>query len=131
MPDCCVSKASRSPDKLISAIDLIVEQLHDLAENPIDEEELWKTKMQLKGQFELSGDSPHTRMCRLATQETYFSDILGEQVLDGIESLRTDQIRNCAQQIMNVTPSCGVLIPSELCINENELRGRLGPMVSI
>ena len=100
------------PDELLTALTLIQSELHDLASHSVDEEELWKTKMQLRGQFELSGDSTYTRMSRLATQELYFKQPLGDdEVLNAIDKLESASVQEIAQRFLRTEPSCVVLGP--------------------
>lgn len=118
------------PDDLLTALELIQAELHDLASQPVDEEELWKTKMQLKGQFELSGDSTHTRMSRLATQELYFGNPLGDaEVLNALENIDSSSVQAIAKQLSQSELSCAVLGPemehSETNIRESLQRGSL------
>lgn len=56
-------------------------------EEPADEEELWKAKMQIRGQYLIASENTDTRMSRLATQELYFGRHIPEdEILGQIES---------------------------------------------
>jgi predicted Zn-dependent peptidase len=69
-----VIEGSTMPELLLKVLSLVLEELQDLAQadEPFDPEELWKGKMQLRGQHLISSENSHTRMSRLATQELYF-----------------------------------------------------------
>ena len=89
-------EGSTSPEHLMSVVALTVAELQMLAEleTPIDEEELWTARMQVRGQHLLSADSAHTRMSRLATQEFYFGRHLPEsEVVSEIERVTFEDLR--------------------------------------
>ncbi len=91
-----VIEGSTAPEHLMSVVALTVAELQMLAEfeTPIDEEELWTARMQVRGQHLLSADSAHTRMSRLATQEFYFGRHLPEsEVVREIEGVTFEDLR--------------------------------------
>ena len=72
----------------MAVVALTILELQQLATfaTPIDEEELWTAKMQVRGQHLLSAEHTHTRMSRLATQELYFGRQIAEsEILASIE----------------------------------------------
>ena len=110
------------PDTLLVSLESITTELQRLGNDPVDEEEVWNTKMQMRGQHQLSADSSHTRMSRLMTQEFYFGDYFGEDaVLDGIERVDSTTIQHVAQQLLRNTPSCAVVGPHEGDLVEHQI----------
>lgn len=64
---------------------------------PIDEEELWKAKMNLKSRHLVAGENTHTRMSRLATQEFYFGRALNdEEIIHRIDALTIGHLQDFA-----------------------------------
>ena len=79
-----------APEHLMAVLGTTLLEVCRLAtwDDPIDEEELCKAKMQLRGQHLLASENSHTRMSRLATQEHYFGRLVPEgEVLDAIEGI--------------------------------------------
>lgn len=127
-----VIEGSTLPEQLMQVVALTLIELYQLASNekPIDEEELWTAKMQIRGQHMLAADSMHTRMSRLATQELYFGRQLEEfEVLGHFNEIDLASIQKFAEasflpvlgeaSLAVVGPAC-----SE-CFTEDSLRGLL------
>ena len=100
-----VISGETSVDKLIQSIHLTLSQLTSLAiwENPIQEEELWKSKMQVRSQSRLANDFLSNRVSGIATQEFHFGYRLEEdQIVNEIDEVSIDELQEVA---------CGVLFP--------------------
>jgi len=70
-------------------------------DEPVDEEELWKAKMHIRGQHLIAAENTNTRMSRLATQELYFGRyISGEEVLDQIEAVDAQALQRLADETL-------------------------------
>ena len=85
-----VVEGSTMPEYLMAVLSITLNEVRKLAlgEEPIDEEELWKTKMHLRGRHMVATESSHTVMSRLATQESYFQRYLSsEEVLAEIDRI--------------------------------------------
>jgi predicted Zn-dependent peptidase len=85
-----VVEGSTAPQHLVKVLELTLDALRSLADwsEAVDDEELWKAKMQIRGQHSIGGESTHTRMSRLATQELYFGRYLPrDEVLGQIEAV--------------------------------------------
>jgi predicted Zn-dependent peptidase len=85
-----VVEGSTAPEYFIQVLGLTLAELCRLisGEDPIDEEELWKANMHIRGQHVIAAENTNTRMSRLATQELYFGrHIPGQEVLHHIESV--------------------------------------------
>ena len=93
-----------SPDSVMPAIMGVFNQLAALAfdAESITDEELWKAKMQVKGQAFLASDSIQTRVSRLATQQLYFdAPIPLEDLLRDIEAVEMDSVRRVAHRVFS------------------------------
>ena len=91
-----VIEGSTAPEHLTAVLALTIMELQQLAtfDSPIDEEELWTAKMQVRGQHLLSAEHTHTRMSRLATQELYFGRQVSEsEILAGIEQVTGEDLQ--------------------------------------
>ena len=100
-----VISGETSVDKLIQSIHLTLSQLTALAiwENPIQEEELWKSKMQVRSQSRLATDFVSNRVSGIATQEFHFGYRIEEdQIVNEIDQVSIDELEQVA---------CGVLFP--------------------
>ena len=100
-----VISGETSVDKLIQSIHLTLSQLTALAiwENPIQEEELWKSKMQVRSQSRLATDFVSNRVSGIATQEFHFGYRIDEdQIVNEIDQVSIDELEQVA---------CGVLFP--------------------
>lgn len=85
-----VIEGSTAPQYLMPVLALSLVELWQLItwDEPIDDEELWKAKMQIRGQHLIAGENTHTRMSRLATQELYFGrHIPSSEILAHIEAV--------------------------------------------
>jgi len=106
-----VIEGSAAPEHLERVIELIVEELWALAEwtRPVDEEELWLAKVQIRSMHLLGSEDPHTVMSRLATQELYFKrPIPPEKILESIDAVDTTALRRVAETLGLWLPQIGV-----------------------
>lgn len=121
-----------SPEKLIESVQLILFELTSLAvwQQPINEEELWKSRMQMKGQSQLAVDVIPSRVSRVATQCFFFGRrISDDAMLKEIDSLKIQQLNEVALSVLleglsNLTIAVAGPIDSEgsVCEDLNELR---------
>lgn len=91
-----VVEASTSPDYFMDVITLTLTEIYNMfsGRQPIDDDELWKAKMQIRGQHLISSESSHTQMSRLATQELYFSNhISSEEILKAIDEITAETVK--------------------------------------
>lgn len=96
-----VIEGSTAPDHLLEVLELVFTELHDLAgvNDPIDDEELWKAKMQICGRHLIASENTNTRMSRLATQELYFERFISaEEIVASIETVNSNVIQRLAQE---------------------------------
>lgn len=98
-----VLEGSTTPEQLLQVLNLILVELYHLAsfDDPVDAEELWKAKMQIRGQHLLASECLHTRMSRMLTQEHYFGRrIADETILESIDSIDFHALRDYATEAL-------------------------------
>ncbi len=109
-----VVEGSTNPEQLLQVLSLILLELYRLAsfDQPVDAEELWKAKMQIRGQHLLASECLHTRMSRILTQELYFGRRIADHViLDAIDRIDFHRLRDYAEeQILPALSHVGVAI---------------------
>jgi predicted Zn-dependent peptidase len=98
-----VVEGCAAPENTLEVLGLVLDELAKLiyADVPIDEEELWKAKMQIRSQFLIAGENTHTRMNRLASQEFYFGrHIPDKDILDQIDAIQTQELQTLAYDVL-------------------------------
>jgi predicted Zn-dependent peptidase len=85
-----------SADKVVRSV---VKEFRDLKNNPVPEEELRRSKDQLKGSLMLSLESSTARMSNLARQEMYFDHFQDlDELIEKIEAVTVDDLQKLAQE---------------------------------
>ena len=90
-------------DNLVRSVSLVLIQLMALAtwENPIEEEELWKSKMQVRSQSRLTTELVSNRVARIATQEFYLNKrIDDDEIIDAIDAVTIDDLKSLAAEVL-------------------------------
>jgi len=91
-----------SSENLGQVVSIVMQQVAEIAQDGIDEEELHRIKLQIRGRHQLASDSIHTRMSRLLTQEFYGrSTVEEEAVLSAVDDLTRDDVQREAQQVLD------------------------------
>lgn len=128
-----VIEGSTAPEHLTAVVALTILELQQLAtfETPVDEEELWTAKMQVRGQHLLSADNAHTRMSRLATQELYFGRQIPEsEILAAIEAVTVaDLNQTCRQRLLPAVDQLALSVigpEASECYSQESLEELLG-----
>jgi predicted Zn-dependent peptidase len=92
-------------------IELILKEFDDLGRNRIGREELDTSKQQLSGNLLLSLESSDNRMTQMAKNEVYFGRFLSiEEILDQIEAVTADQIKELANELFHPKHLCLTLL---------------------
>jgi predicted Zn-dependent peptidase len=92
--------AGTSADKALKLIELVMQQLKLLKDEPIDAGELRRAKDQLKGNLLLSLESSGSRMSNLARQQMYFNYFFGpDEILAKVEDVTVEQVQEMAQSL--------------------------------
>ena len=98
-----VVEGCTAPENTQQVLHMVLDELSKLisAKEPVDEEELWKAKMHIRGQHLISGENTNVRMNRLATQEFYFQrHIPDEEILTEIDSIQVQKLQSLADEIL-------------------------------
>ena len=91
--------AGTSPQSVPKVLTSVLEEFRDLKENYVGQEELQRTKDQLKGSIMLGLESTGSRMSNLARQEMYFGRSLSlDEMIQQIEAVTADEIAGIAQK---------------------------------
>jgi len=96
-----VIEGSTTPEYLMQVLGLTLVELWKLItlDEPAGEEEMWRAKMQIRGQHSISGEITSTRMSQLATQERYFGrHIPPEEIIGKIDSVDNAMLKRMANE---------------------------------
>ena len=91
-----------SPENLVASLQVILFELTSLAvgQNSIGEEELWKSKMQVRGQSRLAADVIPNRVARLATQHFHFDEaVAATRILEDIDAVTIENANDIASKV--------------------------------
>lgn len=94
-----IIEGSCAPEQLEITLYQVLQECRRLAHGakPVGAEELWKTRMQIRGQHLIESENTHTRMSRLANQCFYFGEpIPSASILADIDGVTTDHIADMA-----------------------------------
>ncbi len=92
--------AGTSSEKALKLIELVMQQLKRLKDEPVEAEELRRAKDQLKGNLLLSLESSGSRMSNLARQQMYFNYFFGpDEILGKVEEVTVEQVQQMAQSL--------------------------------
>ena len=90
--------AGTSSGKALEVIDLVLEELRKLKQEPLGADELKRAKDQLKGNILMGLESSSSRMANLARQEMYFHQfVTAEEVIARIDTVDAAQIQAMAR----------------------------------
>src|SRR5690348_3188651 len=95
-------------------LQMVVAEFADLKKAPIAEEELRRSKDQLKGSLMLSLESSMARMSNLARQEMYFDHFYGlDELIEKIESVTSEEVLQLSNEFFR-TESIAVTVLGNL-----------------
>lgn len=92
-----------SPEQLVQSIHLALSQLLMLSigERPVEADELWKSKMQVRSQSRLGTDMTSNRVSSIATQEFHFGTrIPDDSILEAIDGVDIEAIQQVASEVL-------------------------------
>ncbi len=96
---CMAVYAGTSLASAAKVVRSVVNEFRDLKNKPVPEEELRRSKDQLKGSLMLSLESSTARMSNLARQEMYFDHFQDlDELIEKIEAVTADDLQNLAQE---------------------------------
>src|SRR6202030_4491661 len=91
--------AGTSRESAIKVVESVIAEFRNLKATPVPEEELRRSKDQLKGSLMLSLESSTARMSNLARQEMYFDHFQDlDELIEKIESVNAEDLQSIAQQ---------------------------------
>jgi predicted Zn-dependent peptidase len=91
--------AGTSREAAIKVVECVVEEFRNLKTTPIPEEELRRSKDQLKGSLMLSLESSTARMSNLARQEMYYDHFYGlDELIERIEAVTLEDLQQTAEE---------------------------------
>ncbi|HTR23470.1 MAG TPA: pitrilysin family protein [Terriglobales bacterium] len=91
--------AGTSRESAIKVVESVVAEFANLKTTPVPEEELRRSKDQLKGSLMLSLESSMARMSNLARQEMYYDRFYGlDELIERIEAVTAGDLRETAQE---------------------------------
>jgi len=95
---CLSIYAGTSLETAERVVDMIVQELRNLKNNPVDLEELRRAKDYLKGSLMLGLESTSSRMSNLARQEMYFGKYISlDELTSSIEAVTAESIQEMAK----------------------------------
>jgi predicted Zn-dependent peptidase len=96
---CMAVYAGTSLASATKVVKAVVSEFHNLKTQPVPEEELRRSKDQLKGSLMLSLESSTARMSNLARQEMYFDHFQDlDELIEKIEAVTADDLQGLAQE---------------------------------
>ncbi len=99
---CLSIYAGTSREAAPNVVRLIVNEFRNLRQVPISDEELRRSKDQLKGSIMLSLESSTARMSNLARQEMYFDRFVGlDEIIQSIENVSAEDIMGLANEFFH------------------------------
>src|SRR5882762_8154926 len=94
--------AGTSSAKALEVIELIMCEFRRLKTEALPEDELRRSKDQLKGNIILGLESSMSRMSNLARQEMYFEHFFGvEEIMDKVENVTSEQVMDMANTLFD------------------------------
>jgi predicted Zn-dependent peptidase len=91
--------AGTSRESAIKVVKCVVEEFRRLKTTPVAEEELRRSKDQLKGSLMLSLESSTARMSNLARQEMYYDHFYSlDELIERIESVTAENVQQIADE---------------------------------
>jgi len=111
---CLSVYAGTSLESATKVVQCIVSEFHNLKSKPVPEEELRRSKDQLKGSLMLSLESSTARMSNLARQEMYFDRFYSmDELLEKIEGVTSQELQALANEFFQ-TDSIAVTVLGNL-----------------
>lgn len=96
---CLAVYAGTSREAVPKVVANVIKEFRQVKETPVDQEELDRSKAQLKGNLMLSLESSTARMSNLARQEMYYDHFFGmNEIIDRIEAIRAEDVTEVANE---------------------------------
>ena len=92
-------------------IDVVIEELRGVAEQPVFDLELRRAQDHLKGSLMLSLENTASRMSHLARQEIYFGrQVSMDETLAGVEAVSVADVQRVGQELFKHTPLSATIL---------------------
>jgi predicted Zn-dependent peptidase len=115
--------AGCAPSKVAEVLGLVRAELAEVAEHGLRDEEVRRSKGNLRGSMVLGLEDTGSRMTRLGKAELVHGDLLTTgQVLDAIEAVTPDDVRAVARDVLNRPLTLGVIGPVDGADLEGAIR---------
>jgi predicted Zn-dependent peptidase len=106
--------AGCAPGKVAEVLGLVRDELEDVAAHGLTDEEVRRSKGNLRGSMVLGLEDTGSRMSRLGKAELVHGDLLTtEQVLDAIAAVTPDDVRAVAADVLTRPLTLGVIGPTD------------------
>lgn len=99
-----IVSGTTSLEGLLPSIEITLNQLVGLLMDglPVSEEELWKSKMQVRSQSRLASDMISNRVSSIVTQEFHFGHrISSDEIIAQIDAVTVEDLRDVAQTLFS------------------------------
>ena len=99
-----IASGTTSMEGLLPSIEITLNQLVGLLVDglPVSEEELWKSKMQVRSQSRLASDMISNRVSSIATQEFHFGHrISSDEIIAQIDAVKIEDLQELAQTLFS------------------------------
>jgi predicted Zn-dependent peptidase len=91
--------AGTSRESAIKVVESVVGEFRNLKTTPVPDEELRRSKDQLKGSLMLSLESSTARMSNLARQEMYYDHFFSlDELIERIEAVTVEDLQQTAEE---------------------------------
>jgi len=94
--------AGTSPENYQELVEVILEELSSIKTHGVTENELQRTKAQIKGNLLLSMENVSSRMSRLGKTELCFGKVItAEGIVDAVYKVTTEDVQNVANRLFS------------------------------
>ena len=105
--------AGVAPENTGEAVSIIRKEMEKMATDTVDEAEIQAAKDNIKGGLLLSSENTDSRMSRIARNEIDLGQYISyEEVVENIESVTAEEIRNCAADLLHDGVAAAIVGPS-------------------
>src|SRR4029077_7346905 len=100
----------------IKVVECVIAEFRNLKATPVPEEELRRSKDQLKGSLFVSREPSTARMANLARQEMYYDHFYGlDELIERIEAVTVEDLQQTAEEFFH-TEKIAVTILGNLSV---------------
>lgn len=111
-----------SPENVVSAIQMVKDEMERLRKNGMDKKEWEGVKRQIKGGLILSLESMTNRMLKLAREEMYLQEHNSlEELIEKIENVKKEEVEELTHDILDPSSYTIVLVGNTKGIKEDVL----------